>query len=260
MADELRDPRKQLAALGLSDSEISLYLAMNAGARTAQDCMKVTRLKRPTVYYALGCLEKRGLIGKSGTEGEKRFTLAPTERLVAIAQERALEASRIEESTALLAATLTQDRAPASNKPSVAFFEGVDAVKSAVMESLYCKGKEIYSIAPQKNFFWEVGRDFVELFVDERRRRKIHTKNLWERSIDARTVHDYYEGFSEIRIVPPAMRNNFTSTIFLYDDKTLVVSSMKNAYCILITSQEHHDTVRALFDGLWSASTPHPAT
>ena len=57
----MQEPRKQLLDLGLSDSEVTVYLAMVSGVRTARDLIKTTRLKRPTVYYALGCLERRGL-------------------------------------------------------------------------------------------------------------------------------------------------------------------------------------------------------
>ena len=71
----MQEPRKHLTDLGLSDSEVTVYLAMVSGARTARDLVKVTRLKRPTVYYALGCLERRGLTSKKGLGGDKNFSL-----------------------------------------------------------------------------------------------------------------------------------------------------------------------------------------
>ena len=253
----MQEPRTHLLSLGLSDSEVTIYLAMVSGARTARDLGKVTQLKRPTVYYALSCLEKRGLVSKSGLEGDKRFSLEPLERLTIIAEEKARESAKLTENIEALIPTLTADISPANQRPVVSFFEGVEAVQHVIMEMLYCRNKQIYSVVPDHNFFWQIGPDFVQAYIDERRSRKIKTKNLWESPITTKLIKQYYEGFSEVRILPKAMKGKFKTTVFLYDDKTLYISSMQNAYCVLIRSQEHHDTMRAWFDGLWSGSKPH---
>ena len=86
----MQEPRKNLLALGLSDSEVTVYLAMVSGARTARDLVKITGLKRPTVYYALSCLEKRGLTSKTGMTGDKSFSLEPIEKLSVIAKEKVM--------------------------------------------------------------------------------------------------------------------------------------------------------------------------
>ncbi len=253
----MQEPKKHLSNLGLSDSEVTVYLAMLSGARTARDLVKVTRLKRPTVYYALGCLEKRGLTSKTGIAGDKNFSLEPVHKLKAMAREKLLEASQLEESIEELIPTLEGISAPVNQRPTVAFYEGVDAVKNAIMEILYCKSKKISSIVPKENFFWQVGKDFVKLFVEERIRRNIVTKNLWDAPVDTTVIREYYQGLSEVKILPKIMHEKFKTTIFLYDDKTLYISSKNNSYCVLITSKEHTDTMRAMFDGLWSVSKPH---
>lgn len=252
------EPRKHLLDLGLSDSEVTVYLAMISGARTARDIMKVTRLKRPTVYYALGCLEKRGLTSKTGLSGDKSFTLEPAEKLVTIANEKVLEITKLQDRIERMIPALNEISSPANNqKPVVAFYEGVDAVKNAIMQMLYCKGKRINSVVPKENFFWQIGKDFVELFVEERIKRNIKTKNLWEVPVNKGLIKQYYEGLSQVRILPEVMHGSFQTTVFLYDDKTLYVSSKNNSYCVLITSKEHTDTMQAWFDGLWSTSKSH---
>lgn len=253
----MQEPRKHLLDLGLSDSEVTVYLAMVSGVKTARDLVKVTRLKRPTVYYALSCLEKRGLISRTGLAGDKGFSLEPVERLAIIAKEKTRESVKLQNDIESMIPALSVKASPTNRKPTVAFYEGVDAVKNVIMEMVYCKGKHINSIAPQKNFFWEIGQDFVKLFVEERIKRGITTKNLWETSIDKKLIKRYYEGYSHVRILPEVMHGKFHTTIFLYEDKTLYVSSMNNGYGILVTSREHVDTMQALFDGLWSASKPH---
>ena len=253
----MNEPRKHLMDLGLSDSEVTVYLALLSGVRTARDLVKTTRLKRPTVYYALGCLEKRGLTSKTGLAGDKSFSLEPVEKLSVIAKEKVLEVSKLQNHIDEMVPGLIGTFSPANKKPTVAFYEGVDAVKNAIMEMLYCKGKQINSVVPKGNFFWEVGPDFVELFIEERIKRDIKTKSLWEAPIKKELIKQYYDGYSEVRILPEVMHGSFETTVFLYDDKTLYVSSKKNSYCVLITSKEHTDTMRAWFDGLWSVSKPH---
>lgn len=253
----MNEPRKHLMDLGLSDSEVTVYLAMVSGVRTARDLVKVTRLKRPTVYYALGCLEKRGLTSKTGLAGDKSFSLEPVEKLAIIAKEKALEFSQLQQNIDEMIPALAVTSAPAHQKPTVAFYEGVDAVKNAIMEMLYCKSKRINSVVPKQNFFWQIGQNFVELFIEERVQRNIKTKNLWEAPINKGLIKQYYEGLSQVRIVPEIMHGKFLTTIFLYDNKTLYVSSKNNGYCVLITSKEHTDTMQAWFDGLWSMSKPH---
>lgn len=251
------EPRKNLIELGLSDSEVTVYLALVSGMGTARDIVKTTRLKRPTVYYALGCLEKRGLISKTGLEGDKRFVLEPLEKLSVIADQKAIEVSRLQKDILGLIPSLTEKSAPANQKPVVAFYEGVDAVKNAIMEMLYCKSKHISSLSPKQNFFWDIGPDFVELFIEERIKRNIKTNSLWEAPMQKSLIKKYYEGRSNVRILPEVMHGKFKSTFFIYDDKTLCVSSAKNSYCVLITSKEYTDTMRAWFDGLWESSIPH---
>ena len=87
----MQEPRKILQQLGLSESEVEVYLAMLQGLISAREIIKMTRQKRPTVYYALSCLEKRGLISKTGKEGARRFALEPLERLQTIAEGKTKE-------------------------------------------------------------------------------------------------------------------------------------------------------------------------
>jgi sugar-specific transcriptional regulator TrmB len=250
----MREPQKYLKNLGLSDSEVTVYLGMVSGIKTAHDLVKVTGLKRPTVYYALGSLEKRGLVSRPNTENDNGYVIASLSRLNILAEEKEREVKELRSAISELVPSLAMQFAPTDHKPTVAFFEGVSAVKNVIMEMVYCRNKKINSVVPKVNFFHQVGQDFVQLFVEERVRRNIRTKNLWEEPADKKLVKQYYENLSEIRILPAVMVGKFKTTIFLYDDKTLYISSLHNSYCVLITSQEHHDTMQAWFDGLWFSS------
>lgn len=254
----MNEPEIYLQKLGLSESEVTVYLRMVAGALSARDIQKTTKMKRPTIYYALNSLEKRGLISKSGKEGDATFKLAPYERLMAIAKERENEAMYLTESIGELIPSLRSLPNSKMEKPTVSFFEGVDAVKHVIMDVMYAKNRKVDVIAPAKNFFWGVGEEFLRKYIEERRRRKILARNLWEVEIDTMEFKKYYSDFSEVRMMPEAMREKFSTTIMLFDDKTLYISSYENAYAILVNSQEHNDTLSALYEGLWAVAKPHP--
>jgi len=250
----MHEPTKYLHALGLSDSETTIYLAMLKGVTRARDLVKATGIKRPTVYYVLSTLEKRGLISKTGLEGEKRFSVEPLTTLERIADEQVRVATELKANIKAILPVLSSTQSEASEKPVISFYEGKDAVKRVIMDMLYAKSKIICSVAPADNFFWQVGKDFVRLFVEDRVRRNIKTKNLWEKTVDKKILQLYYQGGSQVRIVPEIMQGKFKTTMFLYDDKVLCVSSLKNSYCVLLTSKEYKDTMQAWFDGIWSFS------
>lgn len=253
----MNNPELYLKKLGLTESEITVYLRMVAGALSARDLMKTTKMKRPTIYYALNSLEKRGLVSKSGKESDFTFTLAPFERLLAIAKEQEDEAVVLTEQIGELLPGLIHASGESLEKPHVSFFEGIDAVKHVVMDVMYTKSKKVSLIVPEDTFFWGFGEEFIRKYIEERRSRNITTRNLWDMQISAIEFKKYYSTFSETKILPAIMKGKFKTTIFMFDDKTLYVSSYKNCYAILVTSKEHTETMRALFDGLWSVAKPY---
>lgn len=251
----MQEPQKILGQLDLTPSEIAVYTAMLRGSASVRDIMKTTRQKRPTVYYALGRLEERGLIRRTG-RSDGRYAAEPPERLATLVERKKKEIDILAGDVKALIPTLAAKAARRDAKPHVAFYEGVEAVKNVIMETLYCRDRHIDSIAPRDNFFWQVGQDFAGSYVAERALRKIRTRNLWESPIDQKLLRQYYAGLSEIRLMPGVMHGTFSTTIFLFDDKALSISSLDNAYALLVTSKEHHDAMTALFNGLWQCSKP----
>ena len=248
----MSDTYSLLAEIGLSEAEIDVYLALQKGAHSAAEVIKVTGRKKPTVYYALSMLRQRGLLQKAEGTNAARIEVAPPETLVVLAEDRAHRAGVLVENVRDLLPNLHQEAG--SESPRVGLFEGVDAVRMQIMYSLYTKSREIYSIVPKENFFWDIGEKFVEEYVRERVRRSIKTKNIWGNKPSQEVLDTFYKNLSEVRILPPDMRDAFTTTIFIFDTTTLYISSKKNGYCIVVNSKEHATMMRALFDMVWRVS------
>ena len=249
-------PKQILKQIGLTESEITVYLAMLSGHVQARDIIKATAEKRPTVYYALSSLERRGLISKQAKQGSHGYHVEPIKRLEAIAEAKKQEAEMLLSSIQNIAPLLAQG-VGAESAPTVTFFEGKKAVKNVVMESMYCKSKQIRTIVPEDNFFISLGRDFSKQFVQERIDRKIATENLWTFETDRATFRTYYEGVSDVRILPDVMKGAFRTSILMYDEVVLYISSTQNNYCIKVSSKEHNEMMNALFTGLWGTSRQH---
>jgi hypothetical protein len=116
--------------------------------------------------------------------------------------------------------------------------------------SLYGKGKTIRTIVPANNFFHQIGKDFIEEYVNEKIKRGIKTRALWEDIPNKNIIKSYYTG-SEIKQMPVDMHNNFETTIFIYDDKTLYIGPKKENHAILIQSKDHAKMMNALFESVW---------
>lgn len=249
-------PAATLKKLGLSESEITVYIALTAtGALTVRELIKQTGLKRPTTYYALRQLESQGLAHKTGHQGVERFQAEDPKHLVTLLEIRKQELSALETEIESIIPELTVGVQAPEAIPGVSFYEGEIAMKQVIMDTLYCRRKHIDSIAPSDNFFWQVGQDFSGAYIKERVARGITTRNLWEKPLKPDIMTKTYKGRSEVRILPTVMHGRFKSTVFLYDNCVMYVSSKRTGYVLVVKSQEHYDTMQALYDGLWESST-----
>lgn len=249
-----KTPQALLQRIGLSEAEISIYSALlSKGAMSANELVRVSGGKRPTVYYAIRQLLDRGLVREIPSSGVKRFQAEPPESIHRMLDTRAMELDQIrlevDEMLPFFKATTA-----GIERPHVTFIEGVNAMKQAVMETLYIRSRHIDTIAPKDNFFWQIGQEFSQAYIDERVRRKITTRNLWEEPLKPEILTRSYKGRSNIRIMPSMMHGKFSSTVFIYDDTVMYISSVSSAYIVRIQSAEHAAMMRAIYDGLWEGS------
>ncbi len=251
----MSDHRSLLLKLGLSETEATIYITLLAyGALTAQETLLRIGGKRPTVYYALRQLVSRGLVSNVASHGSHRFQAAPPSALVSLVGMKRQELESLgDELTHEL--PHFQIANGTSLKPIITFVEGVAAMKQAVMDTLYIRSRHIDILTPKDNFFWQVGQPFAQSYIDERVQRKITTRNLWEESLKPELLTRSYQGLSTIRILPKAMHGTFASTVFIFDQTVMYISSIKAANILRVDSEEHASLMRSMFEGIWLSST-----
>lgn len=255
----MKNPREILRKIGLSKSEVDLYLAMLAqGALQPSELIRLTGDKRPTVYYALRQLEARGLVHKVPSQGLQRFQADPPEQLLSMLRLRQEELKSMMDEVDGCLPELKKSEPNHEGVPVVSFYQGGQAMKQVVMDTLYCRDRHIDILTPKDNFFWQVGQTFSQKYIDERVSRKITTRNLWEEPLRPEILTRSYKGLSKVRLLPKVMHGTFRSTLFLYDDKVMYISSLKGGTILLVQSKEHQELMQAMFNGLWDSSSDMP--
>lgn len=246
------DPRNLLSEFGFAESEIDTYLALLKGATSAREVINLTGRSRPTAYYALQALERRGLVLRTGKIDDGKYEAAPLSRLSQLLDERA---EKLDDMRYGLQEFIRQHetRPQTDRKPQIAFYEGSQAVRNVIMETLYSRRRHIDSLVPSDNFFWQLGEEFVEHYVEMRHTLKISTRNLWGRSVGRDILERYYE-HAQVKMLPDGLGDQFRTTIFMYDQSVLYISSLASGYCLVVDSAEHSEMMHAIYENLWQQS------
>ena len=233
---------------GLSPAESIVYTALLSGAQTAQEIMKITDEKRPTVYYCLNSLEKRGLLSKTGKELGAKFQVESIDNLSELVTRNISKQNNLLEDINKVKEVFTKK--DVVSKTVVSHYEGLQAINTAIFSTLYTKEKLIRSVVPEKNFFHQSGKKFVLEYVTEKKRRNVKTKALWE-SIPQKSVFEEFYKEAEVRKFSQDMISKFDSTLFVYDNKTLYISPKNDLYAVLIQSDSHAQMMKSVFENMW---------
>lgn len=241
--------RNLLAQLQLTEAEIDTYLILLKGAQSAREVIDHTGRSRPTVYYALSALERRGLITKQGNSEEYRFVVEPLSRLKMILQEQEdlLESAKLQLEEFI---EINESRQSSSHRPQIIIHDGLSAIKNIIMESLYCRSQKIDSLISSDDFFWRLGSDFIEHYLDLRSTMGVATRDLFSRGVSSDNIRQHYGDIGSSQITNK-IGDRFRTTLFIYDDAVLHISFLSNGYALMVRSGEHYEMIRGFYDVLW---------
>lgn len=167
-----------LSKIGLNETEIEVYLTLlRVGGCGGGEIVRATGLPRATVYGALHAVVEKGLAGKSERGGKTIFFPELPEKTVRIAERRVAEAQRgadeIKRFLPFLLSTADNLKSPGK----VRVYEGENAVRSVLFDSLECGREAIrtYSnVYDMENFAGAINAEYVA----ERKKRKVHKLGL----------------------------------------------------------------------------------
>lgn len=252
----MRNANELLASLGLTRTESAIYRAgLALSPASATDLARKTGIKRPTVYHALETLMQKGLAAKKGAGSRLAFTMAAPATLATLV-DRQIDKLQAQKTSIDLLAPLLSAQASAA-RVDVAHYEGVEGVRTAVEEALYCKTRRWDIIAPKENFFAQFDKDYARYFLETRQRRGIVARSLWEKGLPRHVLSEQEQRMRNPRWLPDAVKGAFKSLLILFDDKVAIISSYDALSAIVIRSEEVHATFRAMFEALWLSAEPY---
>jgi len=253
----MKEVVRLLKQLGLSTTETKLYLH---GLRFSQvnvaTLVKLADIKRTTAYHALATLVEKGLAAQSKEDGKLYYRMTPASELSMLLETRRdqLE-SQVKEIQRLMPQFPTIQNPQAL--PEVVNYHGLEGVQSAVERALRCEEQFWRIISPRNNFFRNSSPEYVDYFKRMRAERGIKAKSLWESSVNnSKSIIKEDILLRQPRIIPPSMDGKFKSSIIIFDDKVLIISSYKQRFATLISSSETANTFKLMFDAIWDISTP----
>ena len=251
-----------LQSLGLTPSEITVYLAgLNVPFIGVHELSRTTRIKRPTIYHALHALQEKGLVSKKGTARRLVFMMQRPELLRGVLDKRVRSLETQRDALETILPLFAARHASTPGETRVQHVEGVEGINTLIDEALYCKSRRWDILAPKNNFFSGMGHDYKKNFLSTRAARGIKTRTLWERpqskdAIGRRLAKEEIQERNP-RYLPDAFRGRFTSTLILFDETALILSSFDAKQGVLLKSQEIHNLLSMMFDGLWLSSEPY---
>lgn len=239
----------QLTRLGLNGRQARVYLAMlQLGPASAIEIAKHTKFKHPTVYDVLDVLEERGLITESLVNGRKMFAPEDPSAFLRLEEERksALESVLPDLRDLYLGGT---------HRTRIHFYEGRAGVLAVRSELLNVKSKEYFYFGAVQEMMRLSSPEEEAAYTQERIRRGIRSWSI--RNREREVAFDYMQpgeaNLRNVRYFPRPMSDS-VSGLYIYDDKIMVSSALKENYTVIIESRELFTLMKALWLCIWEIS------
>ncbi len=238
---------KTLKEFGLTDNEAKVYLAsLELSQAGVQDLGKKSGVKRTTVYTTIDGLKQKGLISQTKKGKKTLFVAESPENLVSLSAKRYQALKE-----ALPELKSIYNLSP--TKPKLRFLEGRDGYLAVYDAILKEKPKEFLAIASYSDHLKHVDQEYEDNWT--KTRVKLGIKLRWldfKNEITTQLANEGTKALREIKFLPKDYP--FTSTMFMYNDKIVVVSGKQKEFLALVVeNQEFYQMFKQLFEMLWTA-------
>jgi sugar-specific transcriptional regulator TrmB len=234
---------KELQEIGLNEKEAKVYLAsLELGQSVVQDIAKKAGLNRPTAYFIIDNLMKRGLMS-SFHQGKKQFFVAADpDKLIDIASQ---EKQRIEKREGILKKLLPQLQSinnKITNKPVVRYYEGKEGLITVTEEFLKSAGDVSYMV---------YSVDKVNNLLSKEEKGSLRSKRL-AKGIKTEVIYTYENGVLQssddgARLKIPHDKFPISCDIAIYGDKVRIASLEDKLVGIIIEDKNIAETLKSIF-------------
>src|SRR3989338_3144788 len=200
---------EQLRTLGLSNSEIRIYLfLLGFGLATPSQIAKGTQTQRPNTYHVLDLLLEKGLISEQKNGKRKAFlTTDPESLLVALEQKKEIISTILPDLRGL--------RNTKRNKPTIQFFDGLSQIQEIYQLTL--QSKEIIALGSTDRLY-QLMPTFVESWLKDVKQKGIILRDIVTHVSGNEAAHKMIaelKGYYDAKILPKSM-GELTTDILIW--------------------------------------------
>ncbi len=235
---------KDLQKAGLTDKEAKVYLAaLELGNATIARLSQKSKVKRSTVYLAVGALKEKGLLSIVKKKNKTYFYAEDPRKI-----EKDLESKKEAITKAMpeiLALANFLDR-----KPKVKYFEGRSALKEVFKNMLDYPDQEILSWFPEYHYNLE-DKFLFEYFVRNRIKNKIWVRAIAPNTkINLKHKENSKKMNRRVRLVPQK-KFKMEIEIALYGKNKIGIISFKEEFGMIIESNGISNGLKSIFEIMW---------
>ena len=246
------DEQKVLENLGLSEYEVSIYLAvLELGEAHIQEISRKSGVKRTSIYHLIDGLKTQGLLTEVGKGKRRLFSAASPYRLVELQKSKV---SSVEQ----LIPQLLAFQSSAENKPKVSFYEGIEGIKEIHKMTLREK-QTIYAWEDLDKALQVLPPHFAKTHTEERAAKKIHARCIDRDTPLARewTAKNNVRLARESRFIES---EEFGTEINVFGNKVAFFRYDKeNPFGVVIEDKGIATAVRVSWQELWDRLPPASA-
>ncbi|MDO8482410.1 MAG: helix-turn-helix domain-containing protein [bacterium] len=256
------DIKQFLVELDLNEAEIAVYLAtLELGSGVASTIAKSAGLNRITAYEALKRLSTKGFIRIRAKRNDRTKYFVPVEYsdIVAKLKSKQEEITEAIKKAEALKGEFEANFSSSEEKPVVLFYEGVEGIKTVLMDTLKKPIPEIISFASAESLDVGFEPDFLQKYWNKRVSMGIPSRGIIPKTERAKQWFSEEKNKKELRGVKFISPKNydFKNEIDIYGDSVGITSLTKGTeHGIIIRSASIADSLRQVFETLWNLDNP----
>ncbi|EKD33227.1 MAG: hypothetical protein ACD_76C00068G0024 [uncultured bacterium] len=242
----LNNIKQLLKDLGLSESEVVLYLAaLQIGPSSVQDIAKSAGISRTAAYDLIEALQKRGLFSFSVRGKKKYFVAEEPQKLIAHFEREAREHEEKLHELKMSIQMLVQSAG--GEKPVVKYFEGSEALYAYFQELFEQMPEEQIMITNYEEMYKTV--DFSMLSAVRKKSDKLETSvkilHVGESKLKKPTA--------EYCRLPLSLDDKVKGEISVFNDTIAMVTFSGKLITVIIKSKQLASMQRVLLESMWGA-------
>ncbi len=243
-----------LEEIGIPKSSREVYLSLlKHGESTAQTVAKRTGITRTSIYDQIKVLKKYNLVVERELDGKTYFGAGDVRQINHILEDNI---ERLEMGKQILNKNMDSLIKQAHTvQPKIRFFEGREGVQQMLRDMLWYENITVSMCWPYTHMLEVLGKKYLEHFNKRRIKEHISLRTIWSYGERTKTKEAFAGIDTLVKRRYAGKKQTFHMSYSIYDDKTVFISSSKEAYGFVVQSHEFMELMQVQFELLWNSAS-----